>query len=159
MAGVLAAITVPVVPLFVVGSAGAQDSSDLAAQVERIQTRRSELDEKLSILDEEANEAKLKLVDLEKRAATNQADVDSAKEEMSGANKDVRAYAVKTFTASPGTEMMGNEVDPNAALVRSRHSLKLGTDVVLRCNSPSLSVTRTMRSAFTNGSGLSSTAS
>ena len=118
MAGMLAAITVPVIPLLASGSVGAQDSSDLAAQVDRIQARRAELDDKLSILDEEANQAKLKLVDLEKRAATNQADVDSAKGEMAGASKDVRSYAIKTFTASPGTEMMGGEVDPNSALVR-----------------------------------------
>ena len=88
MAGMLAAITVPVIPLLASGSVGAQDSSDLAAQVDRIQARRAELDDKLSILDEEANQAKLKLVDLEKRAATNQADVDSAKGEMAGASKE-----------------------------------------------------------------------
>ena len=114
MAGMLAAITVPVIPLLASGSVGAQDSSDLAAQVDRIQARRAELDDKLSILDEEANQAKLKLADLEKRAATNQADVDSAKGEMAGASKDVRSYAIKTFTASPGTEMMGGEVDPTS---------------------------------------------
>lgn len=114
----LAAVVVPVVPLAFASTASAQDSSDLAAQVDRIQTRRDELGNKISVLDEEANQAKLKLADLEKRAVTNQADVDSAQDEMSGASKDVRAYAVKTFTASPGTEMMGGEVDPNSALVR-----------------------------------------
>ncbi|MEZ5371524.1 MAG: NlpC/P60 family protein [Microthrixaceae bacterium] len=114
----LAAVVVPVVPLAFGGTAGAQDSSDLAAEVKRIQSLREELGNRISVLDEEANQAKLKLADLEKRAETNQADVDSAKEEMNGANKDVRAYAVKTFTASPGTEMMGGEVDPNSALVR-----------------------------------------
>ena len=71
MAGMLAAITVPVIPLLASGSVGAQDSSDLAAQVDRIQARRAELDDKLSILDEEANQAKLKLADLEKRVAAN----------------------------------------------------------------------------------------
>ena len=114
----LAAIAIPVVPLAMAGTAGAQDSSDLAAKVERIQARRSELGDKISLLDEEANEAKLKLADLEKRANTNQADVETAKKQMSGASKDVRAYALTSFTASPGTEMMGNETDPDAALVR-----------------------------------------
>ncbi|MEZ5382306.1 MAG: NlpC/P60 family protein [Microthrixaceae bacterium] len=117
-AGVLAAVVVPLVPMVGSGAVGAQDSSDLASQVERIKARRAELGEKISMLDEEVNVAKVRLTDLEKRAATNQADVDEAQEQVSGASKDVRNYAIKSFTASPGTEMMGGEADPNTALLR-----------------------------------------
>ncbi len=99
--------------------ASAQTSEDLAARVDAIVAKRGQLGEKISVLDEEANLAKVQLASIEARAQVNQTDVASAEKSMNEAKGEVRRYALKAFTGGMGDGNAAAHQDP-ADVIRSR---------------------------------------
>lgn len=97
----------------------AQTSEDLAAQVDAVVAKREQLGEKISVLDEEANLAKVQLASVKARAEVNQTDVASAERSMNEAEDEVQRYALKAFTGGMGAGNAAAHQDPTDA-IRSR---------------------------------------
>ncbi|MEZ5382307.1 MAG: NlpC/P60 family protein [Microthrixaceae bacterium] len=103
--------------------ASAQNSDDLAAQVDRIVAKRNQLGEQISILDERANLARARLAELNERAGTNRDDVDEAESSMDTARQQVRRYAVRAFTDGMDGGAASAHENPTDA-IRSRTLLQ-----------------------------------
>lgn len=114
-AALFAAALVPLAPAV----AGAQQpsSDSLRKQAAEIAAKQDALLNRMNALDEDFNNARLKLADLKKVAVTTNAELKQAQSQYADVQNSMRSYAISNFVSSSNNQIMqGNTI--NTALVR-----------------------------------------